>query len=196
MRNKFTKPLAILLGVLVGGAGGATLSSLAASGQSTPELPDFSGARYDIQALYEGEPVAFPDPMLYSEVAQSVDPSSVRLLDQQDDSSTYVGIGENGMICLIVYLDHEEWTASASCTSPEQFDRVGVGLRTTGEAGAAEQYLISDTAAEGAFARSRAVGAVQPLTKNLLTVDPFLSEEERAAAVSDVPTVGILEVVQ
>lgn len=106
-------------------------------------------------------------------------PDTVRLAAADENASTYVGLNHSNLLCVIVYIPGDEWTAGSTCTTPELFDKKGIGLRVMGPGTSHETYIIPDAAANKATAFTNDSKLESP-NLNVIVVDPDLSSEARA----------------
>ncbi len=166
----------LIIGTLLGSAGAYALGP---QFEEPEAQEDFSGARYAVAGLYTDSVTKLPQELSDSEIAQTIQADSVRLLRADSDVSTFVSLDDRGALCLIVFRSGTDWAAGTACSGPEQFNARGLGVRLTTPEGISEQYLLPPTALRtaGDLAES-----------GILAVDPDLSSEARESMSS---TVGI-----
>lgn len=132
-----------------------------------------------------------PDEMLTSDLPETINLKTARLLHQEDKTSIYAAISKKGEMCLITFIGGEQWVVSTACTSLDQFAKTGLGLRTDGVAGASESYLLPDAMASRI---SRGTGSLKlgSESSNLVTIDPFAANTERVSISRSSPALTLL----
>lgn len=158
---------------------GVSLAAYAGTAQPSPTVVSPT-ADYDVSALTgrAGAEDAFPVAVADDILDDGLVKDSVRLVDTQKESQTYVAKNTEGLLCLVVFLPGDDWVAGTACTDPETFDEAGVGVRVESipMGRAAEQYLLPDAAVSEVPALP---GATRGDTPNLLVVDEDLSASQR-----------------
>jgi hypothetical protein len=190
--EKRKKTAFVIAGGLIGTVLGVTVANVATAQFAGPEPTSYVGSTYDLGLLYEGEAAELPTELRQSEMAETMDLASLRLVESDSDSSTYVAVGERGMLCMIVFLGGAEWTASTACAGPDRFADGGLGVRTTGEVGAIEQYLVSDSAKMSDASDSLARSTYTQVGSNLYEVDPMLNKQSRLKVADLIPEIDII----
>jgi hypothetical protein len=176
------------LGIAVG-VGVCFGVAVATAGPATAEPVDLiSEGAADLAVLGEGRAASLPAEIDLDDLGpHGILPESVRSLGSTQDGEFFIGVGNDGLICLISFIPGPDWTAGSSCSTSQAFATNGLGLQTFAsgaERGVAdlalEAYVLPDSAAEEGRARSAAEPNVDGLGTNLVIVDPYLSPEDRA----------------
>jgi hypothetical protein len=158
----------LIVGIL---GGSATAYALGPQFENPEPEADYSGAHYDVPGLYVDSVAELPRELQASDIAQTLQADTVRLLRADSDVSTYVSLDNRGALCLTVFRAGHEWAAGTACTGPDEFAARGLGVRLTTPEGISEQYLLPHDVVE----------AGGSLAENgLLIVDPHLSSDARA----------------
>lgn len=171
--------VSLLFGASLGVFSSAQISNQSQS--APPETTDaqYSSTEYDIQ-LSPLPRAVVPATVASSDLAETVDLENARLLHESGATSMYAAMSKRGMICLVVQIDHgADWVASSTCAPPDIFAKTGIGVRTNGEFGNAEGYLLPDTLKSELSIGVGGYGAGTE-SSNLIWVDPNLSNGERS----------------
>lgn len=191
----FTKSKKILSGaaILAVGAAVAITGGVAnavdnSESESTLDWSiDAADANYDLKVLNSVSvarhqlPATIP---LANLGGDGIRPDTVRLIATDENSETYVGLNQSNLLCVIVYVPGNNWTAGSTCTTPDQFDEGGIGLRVDNPEVSHETYLVPDAAASrtGSFAKSFGFKSPNP---NILVLNDELSFDARSEMVKE-----------
>lgn len=178
---------ALILGLTAGAAGSLLASSQADNASDDPNAPQdppvtetYATSDYSFAAFETLPPAQLPEEARSSELSQSVDLDSARLLHHDGATKMYTATDYDGLLCLIISIEGDDWVTATTCDTPDSFAKGGIGVRTHGELGSGEAYLLPDAIAANAPLE---VGTLTAGTEsnNLVLLDPYASQDERDA---------------
>lgn len=148
--------------------GALALSGMAFSGSWADSPEPGPPADPHLRALSKASQTAadkLPAVVTENEHLNDLDQGSSRALKAADRNDYWVVRNDAGEICLVAETPDE--VAGATCTEPRDFNAHGLGLQVLTPDHGLEAYLLPDDVARDA---------------NLVTVDPFGMDKQRAAA--------------
>lgn len=183
-RKKILSGAAILaVGAAVAITGGVANAVDNSDSKSTPDWSiDASDANYDLQVLNSVSvarhqlPTTIP---LANLGGDGIRPDTVRLIATDENSETYVGLNQSNLLCMIVYIPGNDWTAGSTCTTSDLFDEGGIGLRVDNPEVSHETYLVPDAAAQRTSSIAKSYGFTSP-NSNILVLNDKLSLDARS----------------
>ncbi|GAA5037597.1 hypothetical protein ACFQRL_14270 [Microbacterium fluvii] len=185
-----TKSYAIAATVGLALGAGALLA--AAASASAPYGID----EYDLDAIQgnaKSSPAQVPlpgnlDPAMLD--GGEVDPSTLQSFASSEAAEFHTALNRDGELCLVASVGGKDWAVATSCSTPQQFNEDGIGIRLETPTIAFESYLIPDAVA-GKIDFADVDGITTMVNGNLVVVDSAATEAERAAMSDELATAGV-----
>lgn len=151
---------------------GATLvgASILLPGAAVP--PDSTPEEF-IPVLFSEQSKEDAIPSLLNASELDIELKSVRLVGADDVATYWVGTSPTKDLCLVAYIQAEEWVAGSSCVPITDFYQSGLGLGLEGASGSTEAYLLPEDVAPSAVGLAQGGDAARKQAEfqaNLVTV--------------------------
>lgn len=176
-RKRVRRPLIIVAAVVGFGAALSFAVPAISAQNSEPPTYDVPLDSYDLAIVESGRADQLPKELQGGDLAASLRLETVRHLASDDGGADYWAvIDEYGFMCVLAYIDADEWVTGVGCTPPEKFVASGASLRVAGSDIAREVYLVPDSPDVEGIVKSLKGTTLGP---NLVVLDPTLPSEER-----------------